>query len=146
MQLLDIREVADRSGVPPSALRYYEEIGLIASAARHGLRRQFGPETLLQLALIALGRAAGFTLAEIAGMFGKDGAPELPRAVLHERADTLDRQIRNLTTLRDALRHVADCPAPSHMACPKFRRLLHIAMRRKPKADDAGPAQPRSRR
>ncbi|NSY40574.1 helix-turn-helix domain-containing protein [Leisingera sp. ANG59] len=124
MKLLDIGEIAERSGVAPSALRYYEEIGLITSAGRKGLRRQFGPETLLQLSLITLGKAAGFSLQEIAGMFGKDGQPDLPRDQLHARADALEAQIRELTVLKDALRHVADCPAPSHLECPKFQKLL----------------------
>ncbi len=129
MKILDIGEVSDRTGIPPSTLRYYEEIGLISSIGRHGLRRQFPPETVLQLSLISLGKSAGFSLDEIAGMFGKDGEPELPRAELHARADELDRQIRNLTTLRNALRHVADCPAPTHMECPTFRRLVSLAGR-----------------
>jgi DNA-binding transcriptional MerR regulator len=124
MKLLDIGEVAERSGVAASALRYYEEIGLITSAGRKGLRRQFGPETLLQLSLITLAKAAGFSLQEISGMFGKDGRPDLPRDQLHARADALEAQIQELSTLRDALRHVADCPAPSHLECPKFRKLL----------------------
>ena len=46
MKIFDIGEIADRSGIPPSTLRYYEDSGLITSVARHGLRRQFGPETL----------------------------------------------------------------------------------------------------
>lgn len=129
MKILDIGEVSDQSGIPPSTLRYYEEVGLIASVGRHGLRRQYEPQTLLQLSLIALGKSAGFSLEDIAGMFGKDGQPDLPRAELHARADELDRQIRNLTTLRNALRHVADCPAPSHMECPTFRRLVRLAGR-----------------
>lgn len=129
MKILDIGEVSDRTGIPPSTLRYYEEIGLISSIGRHGLRRQFPPETVLQLSLISMGKSAGFSLDEIAGMFGKDGEPELPRAELHARADELDRQIRNLTTLRNALRHVADCPAPTHMECPTFRRLVSLAGR-----------------
>ncbi|UWQ33939.1 helix-turn-helix domain-containing protein [Leisingera sp. M527] len=124
MKLLDIGDVAERSGVAASALRYYEEIGLITSAGRKGLRRQFGREVLLQLSLITLGKAAGFSLQEIAGMFGKDGQPDLPRSQLHARADVLEAQIRELTTLKDALRHVADCPAPSHLECPKFQKLL----------------------
>lgn len=124
MKLLDIGEVAERSGVAPSALRYYEEIGLITSAGRKGLRRQFGPEVLLQLSLITLGKAAGFSLQEVAGMFGKDGQPDLPRDQLHARADALEAQIRELTILKTALRHVADCPAPSHLECPKFQKLL----------------------
>ena len=127
MKILDIGEVSEQSGIPPSTLRYYEEIGLISSVGRHGLRRQYEPQTLLQLSLIALGKSAGFSLDDIAGMFGKDGQPNLPRAELHARADELDRQIRNLTTLRNALRHVADCPAPSHMECPTFRRLVRLA-------------------
>jgi len=130
MQILDIAEVAERSGAPPSTLRYYEELGLIESIGRRGLRRQFGPETLLKLSLIALGRSAGFSLEEISGMFGADGQPDLPRQELRKKADELDRQIRNLAALRDALRHVADCPAPSHLECPKFRKLLHIATHR----------------
>lgn len=130
MNLLDIGEVAAQSGLKPSALRHYEEAGLIASVARHGLRRQFAPDVLLQLRLIAMGKAAGFSLEEIAGMFGPSGAPSLPRDVLHARAEAIDRQIRDLVALRDTLRHVADCPAPSHMECPTFRRLVDLAGRR----------------
>lgn len=130
MELLDIGEVSARSGVRPSALRYYEEAGLISSLTRHGLRRQFAPDVLLQLKLIAMGKTAGFTLEEIAGMFGHKGLADLPRAVLHDKADAIDQQIRELTALRDTLRHVADCPAPSHMECPTFRRLVDLAGRR----------------
>lgn len=148
MKFLDIGEVAEKSGNKPSALRYYEEAGLISSVARHGLRRQFAPEVLLQLKLIAMGKSAGFTLDEIAGMFGRNGMPDLPRATLHAKADAIDRQIRELTALRDTLRHVADCPAPSHLECPTFRRLVDVAGKRrerggkaeKPRKSDTRPA------
>ncbi len=129
MTVMDIGEVAQHFGLPPSTLRYYEDIGLIESIGRHGLRRQFGPETLMRLSLIALGKMAGFSLTEIANMFGADGRPALPRADIHAKADALDSQIRNLTTLRTLLRHVADCPAPSHMDCPRFQSLLRVAVR-----------------
>ncbi|TCV45415.1 helix-turn-helix domain-containing protein [Agrobacterium tumefaciens] len=130
MKLLDIGEVAAQSGIKPSALRYYEEAGLISSISRHGMRRQFPPEVLLQLKLVAMGKSAGFSLDEIAGMFGVNGLPDLPRDVLHQKADAIDRQIHELTALRDTLRHVADCPAPSHMECPTFRRLVNVAGKR----------------
>lgn len=130
MKFLDIGEVAAHSGLKPSALRHYEEAGLITSVTRHGLRRQFPPEVLLQLKLIAMGKSAGFTLGEIAGMFGSNGAPDLPRDVLRDMANQIDRQIHELTALRDTLRHVADCPAPSHMECPTFRRLVDLAGKR----------------
>jgi DNA-binding transcriptional MerR regulator len=130
MKFLDIGEVAARSGFKPSALRHYEAEGLIASVERHGLRRQFAPEVLLQLRLVAMGRTAGFSLAEIGGMFGSTGLPDLPRDALGAKADALDRQIRELATLRDLLRHVAECPAPSHLECPRFRRLMTLAGKR----------------
>ena len=130
MNFLDIGEVSAKSGIKPSALRYYEEAGLISSISRHGLRRQFPPGVLLQLKLIAMGKSAGFSLAEIAGMFGRNGMPDLPRGVLHEKADEIDCRIHELAALRDTLRHVADCPAPSHIECPTFRRLVAVAGKR----------------
>ena len=124
---MDITEVARRSGLPASTLRYYEEKGLIASIARRGLHRQFDSGVLGRLALIALGRAAGFTLEEIALMFGPDGRPRLDRRMLAAKAEELDRSIRELSAMRDSLRHAAACPAPNHMECPTFRRLLQAA-------------------
>jgi len=129
MKLLDIGEVAKRSGLQPSALRHYEDAGLISAVTRHGLRRQFDPQVLMQLKLIAMGKSAGFTLDQIAGMFGGDGL-QLPRSAMHQRADDIDRQIRELTTLGILLRHVAQCRAPSHLECPTFRRLMELAGRR----------------
>ena len=129
MKLLDIGEVASKSGVQPSALRFYEEAGLIAPATRHGLRRQYDPEVLRQLKLIAMGKSAGFSLEAIAGMFGRDGL-QLPRPAMHKRADEIDRQIRELTTLSILLRHVAECRAASHLECPAFRRLMDLAGKR----------------
>jgi len=131
MRVLDIGEVAERAGVTPSTLRYYEEIGLISSLGRHGLRRQFDGDILLKLSLIAMGKAAGFSLDEIAGMFGRDGKPDIPREQLRERANELQWQMVELRTLRDILRHVADCPAPSHLECPTFRKLMQAAPRRR---------------
>ena len=130
MRSLDIGSLAARTGIPPSTLRYYDEIGLITSEWRKGLRRQFGQDALVRLALVQLGKAAGFSLTEIAAMIGPDGRPTLPRDTLRARAEALDHQIRNLIALRDTLRHVADCRAPSHLECPSFQRLLRIAARR----------------
>ncbi|EPX65156.1 Transcriptional regulator, MerR family [Cystobacter fuscus DSM 2262] len=127
MRDLDITEVARRSGVPASTLRFYEEKGLIASIGRRGLRRLFEPGVLERLALIALGRAAGFSLDEIALMFAPDGRPRIDRQMLAAKAEELDRTIRELSAMRDGLRHAAACPAPSHVECPTFRRILRAA-------------------
>jgi len=124
---LDIAEVARRSGVPASTLRFYEEKGLITSTGRRGLRRLFDPGVLERLALVALGRDAGFSLDEIALMFAPDGQPNIDRQMLAAKAEELDETIRKLTAMRNGLRHAAACPAPSHMECPTFRRLLQAA-------------------
>jgi DNA-binding transcriptional MerR regulator len=124
---MDIVEVAQQSGVPASTLRFYEEKGLITSVGRSGLRRVFRPDVLERLALIALGRAAGLSLDEISRMFAPDGTPQIDRQLLLDKADALDQSIRQLTAMRDGLRHAAVCKAPSHMECPKFRRLLGLA-------------------
>ena len=127
MKDIDIAELAQLSGVRASTLRFYEEKRLIASHGRRGLRRLFDPGVVDRLALIALGRAAGFSLDEIARMFAPDGRPRIDRRKLAAKADELDRTIRKLNAMRDGLRHAAACPAPSHMECPTFRRLLRVA-------------------
>ena len=124
---MDIAEVAQQSGIPASTLRFYEEKGLIVSTGRRGLRRTFDGGVLERLALISLGGAAGFSLDEIARMFAPDGRLRIERPMLAAKARELDTTIRRLTAMRDGLRHAAACPAPSHMECPTFRRLLRAA-------------------
>ncbi len=124
---MDIAEVARRSGVPASTLRFYEEKGLIASIGRRGLRRLFDPGVVERLGLIALGRAAGLSLDEIATMFAPDGRLRVDRRALSAKAEQLEKRIAKLRAMRDGLQHAASCPAPSHMECPSFRRLLRAA-------------------
>jgi DNA-binding transcriptional MerR regulator len=131
MKLLDISEVSKQSGVAASAIRHYEEKGLISSLGRRGLKRLFAPEVIDQLALITLGKAGGFSLDEIRSMFGPDGRPALSREKLHARVAEMDKQIEQLASLRDMIRHVADCPAPSHMECAKFQQLIRISGKRR---------------
>ena len=127
MKQLDIGEVARRAGLPASTLRFYEDKGLIRSSGRHGLRRLFDPSVLERLALIALGRTAGFSLDEISRMFAPDGQLRIDRKQLSSKADALEQTIRELKSMRDGLRHAAECRAPSHMECPTFRRILRAA-------------------
>jgi DNA-binding transcriptional MerR regulator len=124
---LDIADVAKSSGIPAHTLRFYEEKGLIRSTGRRGLRREFAPAVLERLALVQLGAAAGFSLDEIARMFAPDGRPRIDRELLSAKAKELDRTIRKLAAMRDGLRHAAACPAPSHLECPTFRRLMQAA-------------------
>lgn len=66
---------------------------MIASTGRRGLRRLFDPGVVERLALITLGRAAGFTLNEITHMFAPNGRPRIDRQMLLVKAKELDRTI-----------------------------------------------------
>src|SRR5690606_30616554 len=105
MVLLDIAEVAQRSGFAPSALRFYEQRGLIRSAGRHGLRRIFDPEVLGRLALIDCARGAGFTLAQISRFLSATPDDTDLRAHLAARAAQLDDDIARLVRMRNSLLH-----------------------------------------
>ena len=119
---LDIAEVAERSGLAPSALRFYEKRGLIAPAGRNGLRRTYQPEILPRLALISCARGAGFTIAEIARfLVATPGDAEL-RARMAEKARHLEDDIARLTRMRDSLRHASTCDHEPLVECPDFKR------------------------
>jgi DNA-binding transcriptional MerR regulator len=137
MKLLDIAEVAHQTRLPASTLRYYEERGLIRSVGRRGLRRLFAPNVVPRISLIKLGRNAGFSLEEIGGMFAADGRLRIDRAKLAAKAEALNRNIRELTALRDSLNHAATCPARSHLECPSFQRLMRVAGAARPREPQA---------
>jgi DNA-binding transcriptional MerR regulator len=124
---VDISHVSKRSGVPASTLRYYEEKGLIASNGRHGLKRLFDASVLDQLALISLGQVAGFTLDEIATMFAPDGQLSIDRRMLTAKAKQIDAMIVRLKAISKGLKHAVVCPAPKHLECPSFQRLMRAA-------------------
>ena len=124
---MDIAEVAKRTGVPASTLRYYGKKGLIASTGRQGIRRRFADGVLDQLALISLGQAAGLSLDEIRAMFTPGGEPNIDRQLLLNKADEIDALIKRLKAMSHGLRHAAACPAPSHAECPTFKKLLKAA-------------------
>lgn len=122
--MLDIAEVARRSLVPASTLRYYEARGLIQSIGRRGLRRTFDTGVLQRLAFIKMGQGIGFSLDQVAELIGPGAASDLNRRMLSDKADELDATILKLTALRDELRRAAACPESQHKSCPNFRRWL----------------------
>ncbi|WP_236193460.1 helix-turn-helix domain-containing protein [Pseudomonas faucium] len=121
---MDIADVAKRTGVPASTLRYYEKIGLLKSLAGQGQRRQFAADVADRLALIALGQAAGFSLDEVGAMLVN---LQVDRQMLIAKADELDARIRQLQAMSKGLRHAAQCPEEDHLACPKFQRLMKLS-------------------
>ena len=126
---LDIRDVADTAGLPPSTLRYYEKLGLIRSSGKHGLRRQYDPDVLERLSFIALAQAAQFSLKDVSAMMPTPSVIKINRDTFVQKADEVESQIQELTELVSLLRHIAYCPHENQFDCPTFRSLLRSSRR-----------------
>lgn len=124
---MDISEVALRTGLPTSTVRFYEKKGLIKAISAIGQRRRFMPDVVDQLALIALGQAGGFSLEEIQAMLPNEGAVQVDRELLRSKADQIDLTIKRMQAMSQGLRHAAECPADNHAQCPTFQRLIKAA-------------------
>lgn len=129
MKELDIRKIADLTGLTPSALRYYEKKKLIKPVGRNGLRRQYKESVIDKLQLIALGQAAGFSLNEIATMFSPENKLALDRVQLLQRAQEIDCTIRKLQLLSRGLKHVACCTKTEHSECEEFKKIVSRGLR-----------------
>ena len=120
--LLDIAEVAERCGVAPSALRFYEKRGLISPAGRNGLRRAYLPDVIGRLTLIACARGAGFTIAQIAGFIRATPEDAELRVQMAQKAQELEADIARLSRMRESLHHASTCMYEPLVECPDFKR------------------------
>ena len=129
--LVPIGELARRTGVATSALRYYERIGLLSPAERVGQRRHYSPLSAERVALIRLCQDAGFTLAEIGRLlvaFSRGG-----RAWGHlgeRKIAELDARIANAQRAKKLVAHALECPHRDLLACPNFRSALEAHLER----------------
>ncbi len=122
---LTIGEVASRSGVRTSALRYYEERGLISSERTTGGQRRYARETLRRVGVIRAAQVLGLSLEEI-----RTALSELPPARTPDEHDwerlsqlwrgTLDTRIAELEALRDRLSGCIGCGCLSLERCALF--------------------------
>ncbi len=107
MEALTIGEVARRAGLRPSALRYYESIGLLPVPRRVNGRRRYDPSTVQQLTVVQFARQAGFTIAEMQTLF-HGFAPETPpaarwQALAEQKLCELDQLIERAQHMRQML-------------------------------------------
>jgi DNA-binding transcriptional MerR regulator len=126
-ELLDIGDVAARSGLAASALRYYEHEGIITSTERKGLRRQFPREVLTTLAVVALCRRAGFTLDETKTVLATRGDATWKSFATRKR-DQLRARAAHLGAMADQLDHALTCPSANVFDCEHFRAALDAAL------------------
>jgi MerR family redox-sensitive transcriptional activator SoxR len=123
--LLTIGELACRAGVATSAVRYWEELGLLPAPARISGQRRYPASATGLVGIVLLLRDAGFTLAEQkAFMAAHATAPDDWQQLARHKLADLDGQIAKARTARDAISHALACPHEDILECPRFASLI----------------------
>jgi MerR family redox-sensitive transcriptional activator SoxR len=139
-ELLTIGELAARSGVAPSALRYYERLGLVGSTRTGGNQRRYPRSELRRVAFIRISAQVGVPLEEIKAALGSLPAGRTPTKADWARLSRdwrarLDAQIGLLQGLRDTLTDCIGCGCLSLKSCGLSNRGDTLA------AEGAGPVR-----
>lgn len=119
---MSIGELSERTGVPTSTLRYYDELGLVQPSARASGRRRYAPSAVRDVSVIIFFREIGFSLAEIERFIAGErrGRQEL---IDHKLAELAEQQHR-IEVARIALEHGRQCPASDPMTCSRFWSII----------------------
>jgi DNA-binding transcriptional MerR regulator len=144
---LTIGELARRTGAAPSALRYYEEIGLLVPAGRVSGQRRYGPDTVGVVGSILFLADVGFTLAEIKQlMAARSASPGAWRELARRKLAELDERIAEAQTARVAVEHAIACPHDDIVTCPNFQAVVRRRLEGQPlreiAADSSGMTGP----
>lgn len=126
---MKIGELSRRTGLPPSALRYYEQERLIRPAPRRGGQREYEDRDVSAVAVVHLARRAGFTIAEtrqLVGEFGRDRWRRLAERKLGQVRETAER-LREMSTLLEKL---LECECPDIDFCGRLIRKRASPRRR----------------
>lgn len=144
MRLLSVGELAERSGLPVTTLRYYDSIGLLVPDRLANGHRRYPAEAVEQLELVRLCRELGLSLEEVATVLGPGGGAAR-RALAQSKLHDLDATLHRLRAVRAVLLHFAQChhTAEEAEACrDDVRRAWHGVSTA---ADHRGRAQPPDR-
>ena len=127
-QLLSIGELAERTGVATTALRYYDELGLVRPTARASGRRRYATSAVAEVGAVLFLREVGFTLAEIGSFMAAGGRRSWQKVVDRKLAELAEQQHR-LDVARTALEHARKCPAGEPVRCPRFWSIIDGRLR-----------------
>jgi len=123
---MKIGEVSQIAGIPASTLRYYENEGLIAKPVRVSGIRFYERSVLDNLTIIAIAKAAGFSVAEIhrllRGFSGKTPPGKRWRALAEKKLNEVEDRIDQLHRMKIVLNTVLGCECPSFDDCAKASR------------------------
>lgn len=112
MSELSIGEVARRTGLRASALRYYEQAGVLPAPRREGGRRRYDPEVIRRIQVLRFAQRAGFSLDEIRSLLDGFGAEPLGarwEALAHGKLRDLDARIADALRMKEAIRAGLAC-------------------------------------
>jgi len=125
---LSIGELAERTGVATTALRYYDELGLVRPAARASGRRRYAESAIAEVGVILFLREVGFSLAEI-GSLAAGGERRSWQQLVDRKLTELAEQQHRLEVARTALEHGRRCPAGEPVRCPRFWSVIDGQLR-----------------
>ena len=120
--LLSIGELSDRTGVPATTLRYYDELGLVRPATRVSGRRGYAAAAVRDVGMILFFREIGFSLAEIERFVA--GERQSRREMIDHKLAELAEQQHRIEVARTALEHGRRCPASEPMKCSRFWSII----------------------
>ncbi len=130
---LTIGELSQRTGAAPSALRYYEEIGVLAPPARVSGQRRYDPEAVGAVGAVLFLADVGFTLAEIEQlMAARSTSPQSWRELARRKLVELDERIAEAQAARVAVEHALACPHEDIVTCPNFQQIVRLRLAGEP--------------
>jgi len=122
-ELLSIGQLAERTCVAPTALRYYDELGLVRPQVRESGQRRYAESAVTDVGVVVFLREVGFTLAEI-GALVSGNEDHAWRSTIERKLVELEERQRRLEVALAALSHARRCPAGNPGKCPRFRAIL----------------------
>jgi DNA-binding transcriptional MerR regulator len=122
--LLSIGELAERSGVATTALRYYDQLGLLRPTERgSGGRRRYAASAVAAVGVIRFLREVGFTLAEVDSFLAASEQRSRQEVIGRKLAEVTEQQHR-LEVARDLLQHGRTCAAGDPLECSRFWSII----------------------
>jgi DNA-binding transcriptional MerR regulator len=118
---LTIGELARRTGVTTSALRYYDELGLVPPTGRVSGHRRYGVDAVAEVGAVRFFQEVGFTLAETKRLVAsRKRSPVAWRALAVRKSEELRDRIAREEAARQAIEHALACPKDDILDCPNF--------------------------
>ena len=122
--LLSIGELAARTGVAVTALRYYDELGLVRPQHRSSGQRRYAESAVRAVGVVLFLRDVGFSLADIGELMAAQPRTDRWSDLVDRKLEALAEQEHRLVVARTALEHARRCPAKDPSRCSRFWTII----------------------